>query len=131
MTAPPSGMPPPTTARFGDRDVDLVAIAARICERYREAYPDEEGRYGDAGMAWCRHDNQHILNWAIGAATGLVGLDREISWLANVLHARDFPLDRLAHDLELAAEAVEEELGAEAAAIAASLRESARSVRAR
>lgn len=99
-------MPPPTSARLEDQIVELAPIAARICERYRETYPDEEGRYGEAGMAWCRHDNQHILNWAIGGAAGVVDFMREITWLARVLDARDFPLDRLARDLDLAAEEV-------------------------
>lgn len=128
---PPTGQAPPTHARLGGAEVDLVALAARICERYREHYPDEQGRYGDAGMAWCRHDNQHILNWAVAAAAGLVELDREITWLANVLEARDFPLDRLAHDLELAAEEIEGALGAPAADVSAGLRESAALVRGR
>jgi hypothetical protein len=118
-------MPPPTRARLEEQVVELVPIAARICERYREQYPDEEGRYGEAGMEWCRHDNQHILNWAIGAAAGYVDFGREIAWLARVLGARDFPLDRLAHDLEMAAEEVED-----LPAVAAILREGAGTVRA-
>lgn len=128
MTEPPSGMAPPRVATFEGRKVELEPLARRICDRYRAEYPDEQGRYGDAGMAWCVHDNQHILNWAVGAATGLVALDREIGWLASVLEARAFPLERLAHDLEMAAEEVEGELGA---AVATGLRESAAMVRER
>jgi hypothetical protein len=87
-------------------ELDLVALAKEICARYRAEYPDEEERYGDAGMAWCLHDNQHILNWAVGARNGLVDLERELAWLAGVLSARDFPVERLARDLEIAAEVV-------------------------
>ena len=106
--SPPSGSPPPVVAVLADGDVtlDLVALASEICRRYREEFPDEEGRYGDAGMAWCVHDNQHILNWAVGAANGWVDFSKELAWLAGVLEARAFPLDRLARDLEIAAEVV-------------------------
>ena len=105
---PPSGQAPPATATLENGStLDLVALATEICRRYREEFPDEEGRYGDAGMAWCVHDNQHILNWAVGAANGYVDLEKELSWLARVLEARDFPLERLARDLAIAAEVAE------------------------
>ena len=45
--------------------------------RYRAEFPDEEERYGDAGNAWCVHDNQHILNWAYQDAPGFVDLDEQ------------------------------------------------------
>jgi hypothetical protein len=104
--APPSGSPPPTHAlTAGGEAVDLVAIAAEICVRYRAQFPDERRRYGPAGDAWCRHDNQYLLAWAIqDVRDGTVDLVEQACWLASVLHARDFPVDRLAWDLELAAE---------------------------
>ncbi len=107
---PPSGMAPPTEAVLAGEHVPvpLVPLAQEICRRYRDEFPDEQGRYGDAGVAWCVHDNQHILNWAIGARNGRVDLERELAWLARVLEARDFPLDRLARDLEIAADVVRE-----------------------
>ena len=112
MTEPPSGAAPPATARLSGGEVlDLRALAEEICERYRAEFPDEQERYGDAGMAWCVHDNQYLINWAVTEANGLGGLERQIDWLAGVLEARDFPLDRLARDLEIAA-AVLEEAGA-------------------
>lgn len=81
-------------------------------------------------MAWCRHDNQHILNWAALAVRGWVDLDKELSWLARVLKARDFPLERLARDLEIASEVVSERLGAEAGSdLAATLLHGAQLVR--
>ena len=117
MTARPSGSPAPISAALEDgTTLDLVALASEICRRYREEFPDEEGRYGEAGIAWCIHDNQHILNWAVGAANGWVDLSKELGWLAGVLEARAFPLDRLARDLEIAASVVEHE------ALAAELR---------
>jgi hypothetical protein len=99
VTEPPSGYPPPAEAQLGDRPaLDLGALAEEICRRYRAEFPDEEERYGDAGMAWCVHDNQHLLNWAVTEANGYGGFERQVTWLAGVLGARDFPLDRLARD---------------------------------
>jgi hypothetical protein len=110
VTEPPSGHPPPAQAQLRDgRTIDVRALAEEICRRYGAEFPDEEQRYGEAGVAWCIHDNQHILNWAVTEASGFGGFERQIAWLAGVLDARDFPLDRLARDLEIAAAAVEEE----------------------
>ena len=109
MTEPPSGHPPPASAELREGStLDLRDIAEEICRRYRAEFPDEEGRYGDAGVAWCIHDNQHILNWAITESNGYGGLEGQLAWLAGVLHARDFPVARLRRDLEIAAEVVED-----------------------
>jgi hypothetical protein len=99
-------MPPPERAILvgADEPIELVPLAEEICRRYRDEFPDEQGRYGEAGMAWCVHDNQHILNWAVGARNGYVDFNRELAWLARVLEARDFPLERLARSLDIAAE---------------------------
>ena len=111
---PPSGQPPPTEARLGDGDpLDLAALAREICRRYRAEYADEAERYGDAGIAWCVHDNQHLLNWAAGSVNGYVDFEREVAWLARVLEARDFPLDRLARNLDIGADVVREQVGGE------------------
>ena len=112
--APPSGHPPPTEARLRDDVVvPLVPIAQEICRRYRAEFPDEQERYGDAGIAWCVHDNQHLLFWGAGAVDGWVDMGREVGWLADVLAARDFPLARLARNLDLAAEVVLEDVASE------------------
>ena len=109
---PPSGQPPPTEARLGEGPpLDLAALAREICRRYRNEFPDERERYGDAGHAWCVHDNQHLLNWAAGSVNGYVDLEREVGWLARVLEARDFPIDRLARNLEIGADVVREQIG--------------------
>ncbi len=122
-TAPPGGQPPPTSAATPAGEVDLVALAAEICRRYDAEFPDERDRYGEAGMAWCRHDNQHLLAWAIADVhSEHVDLLTQVAWLARVLAARDFPLDRLARDLEIAAGVVDD------AAVAARLLEAAASV---
>jgi len=129
--APPSGHPPPRWARLPDgTTLDLEALAAEACRRYRAAYPDEAGRYGDAGVAWCVHDNQHLINWAVLEALGFGVMDGDVSWLAGILEARDFPLDRLALDLDLAADVVAERAPDAPAAVAEALRRSAALVRA-
>jgi hypothetical protein len=84
--------------------VDLLPLARAVAARHREEFPDEAERYGDAGLEWCIHDNQHILNWGVRAAGDHVDLDGQIAWLARVLEARGYPLDHLARDLELAAD---------------------------
>ena len=110
---PPGGAPPPTLAEMGGERVDLVILAAEICERYRAHYADEEERYGAAGQDWCRHDNQWLLSWAVGDVQGVTDLDEQACWLARVLRARDFPVQRLAHNLRLAGEVARERLAAE------------------
>lgn len=106
--APPSGEPPPGLIRLpGSVTVALEPVAEVVCKRYYAEFPDEHDRYGDAGEAWCRHDNLYLLAWAIGEAElGSVDFDEQVSWLATILSARSFPLDRLARDLELASEAL-------------------------
>jgi hypothetical protein len=105
--APPSGMAPPAAVAgpAGD-DLDLHELAGAVCGRYYEEFTDEDARYGDAGRLWCVHDNQHLLNWAALDVAGAVILDEQVAWLARVLEARDFPLHRLARNLELGAEVV-------------------------
>ncbi len=128
--APPSGHPPPERARLEDgTELNLRDLAAEICRRYREAYPDEEGRYGDAGVAWCLHDNQHLLNWAVLDVRGDTSLVAQVSWLAGVLEARAFPLDRLAHDLDLAADVLGQHAPSAPPEMTAVLRRAARHVR--
>ena len=107
--APPSGTPPPAVAPLPDgAELDLLPLARSICERYDAEFPDERERYGPAGQQWCVHDNRWLLLWAVmDAEFGTVDLSRQVEWLARVLEARDFPLDRLARDLEIAAEQLE------------------------
>ena len=104
----PSGWPAPATARLDGREIDLLPLAREVARRHLEAHPEELERYGEAGREWGGHDNQHILNWAVGDVAGHTDLEREVRWLAGVLEAREFPLARLARDLELAAEVVRE-----------------------
>ena len=127
-TAPPGGWPPPATARLAGTALALEPLATAVADRYFERYPEDLERYGDAARAWEVHDTQHLLNWAVGDVEGHVDLERQVGWLAGVLEARDFPLEHLAGNLDLAAEVVE--AGVEGgAAVAARLRAAAERVR--
>ena len=106
--------------------IELVPLAEEICARYRAEFPDERDRYGDAGIAWCVHDNRHILNWACEAIAFGADFRGNLLWLRRVLAARDFPVERLVRDLELAADVVSETLPGEE--LARRLRDGARVV---
>ena len=103
---PPGGPPPPSVAYIDGVGTQLAPLADAICVRYREEFPDERRRYGEAGEAWCRHDNQWLLSWAVNDVLGVTDLCEQVRWLARVLDARAFPVARLARDLEIAAEVV-------------------------
>jgi hypothetical protein len=120
--SPGGGTPSPQEASLpGGESLLLAPLAVEICRRYREEFPDEAERYGEAGVAWCVHDTQYMLFWAALDLAQEGVLAAKLTWLARVLEARDFPLDRLVRDLELAAEVVEGE-HPEAGALADRLR---------
>lgn len=125
----PGGPPPPAVVHVAGTATLLAPIADTICGRYRLEFPDEQERYGDAGAEWCRHDNQWLLSWAFNDVLGVTDLDEQATWLARVLHARGFPVDRLARDLEIAAEVVlDGAFGDLSAAVGGRLREVAATV---
>ena len=102
-------MPPPETVTGpGGVELDLVAIARETCAAYDAEFPDERERYGPAGADWCRHDCQHLLNWAVLSLTEELDFEAQLAWLARVLEARDFPISRLARCLEGLAQTVRE-----------------------
>ena len=123
--APPGGTSPPQSAHLGDRSVALEPLAREISRRYRAEYPDERDRYGPAGEAWCLHDNKYLLAWAIEDATEGRHFAANVTWLAGVLAARQFPLERLARDLEIAADVVAESLEGDTRGVEARLRNGA------
>jgi hypothetical protein len=125
----PSGTPPPSSARIADAVVALPPLADAICRRYRDEFPDEIERYGEAGYEWCLHDNQWLLSWAVTDVLGGLDLREQVAWLARVLHARGFPLERLVRDLQSAADVVAEGAFGDASdAVAARLAGAAQSV---
>jgi len=130
---PPSGHPPPTTAQTPDGStIDLVALAEEICRRYRQEFGDEQERYEPvtATQEWCIHHNQHLLSWAVLSLSELCDFSSQVAWLARVLEAREFPLDRLARNLEIAAEVVMAKAVADGKALGPVLRDGAGFVRA-
>ena len=105
--APPSGHPPPRSAELADgATIDLESHAREITRRFLAEFPDERERYGEASEAWCAHDNQHLLNWAALETRGYGDMGADVRWLAGVLDARGYPLDRLARNLDIAADVV-------------------------
>jgi hypothetical protein len=131
VTAPPSGWPPPTEAQLAGRRVELAPLAAEVADRYFARHPGDLARYGaDVARAWEMHDTQHLVNWAIGDVEGYIVLEERVTWLADVLAARDFPLDHLADNLEIAGDVVEEQVD-DGLPVAGRLRDAAALVRAR
>jgi hypothetical protein len=113
---PPSGgdeAPRMSAPLLGGEPLDLIALATAICQQYRGEFPDERDRYGEAGIAWCVHDNQHLLNWAVETSNGYFDIKHEVAWLANILEARLFPIDRLARNLDIGAEVTQREVPGE------------------
>ena len=100
-------MPPPPRAILPDGQVlDLHALAAEISAEHLTRHPDDLARYGEAGRAWCVHDNQHLLNWAVLDVCGGLDFGPQVAWLSGVLGSRGYPLASLADDLRVAAETV-------------------------
>jgi hypothetical protein len=131
LLPPSGGDAAPVSAVLADgRALDLVMLATAICRRYREEFPDEEQRYGEAGQAWCVHDNQHLLNWAVGAANDGADMKNDVAWLASVLESRGFPVERLARDLDLAGDIAGDLIaGSEGDRVSGVLRDAAEFVR--
>lgn len=107
----PGGAAPPAHAELADGDrVDLVAAAEEIARRYFEEFPDDRETYSSEVWDWAVHDTRYILAWGVGDLNGLPMLERQLTWLAGVLAARGFPLERLARNVELSGAALAERL---------------------
>ncbi len=124
--APPrGGDPPPAELRLSDGEIVwLRPVAEEISRRLRAEFPEEE-EYGDAGFEWCVHDNQYLVRWATLPEPSFRS---QLDWLARLLEARGYPLERLSRDLAIAADVVAERWGERAADVADRLRAGARSV---
>lgn len=86
--------------------LDLEPPAREIATRHRAEFADEAERYGDRGLEWCTYDMQWVLAWAAADAAGFDDLRKQVDWLAGILGARDYPVERLARSLEIAADVV-------------------------
>ncbi len=104
----PGGAAPPVEVMApGGGSVDVRVLAEEVARRYFAEVPEDRDRYGDLAVAWCVHDNQHILQWALLDAQRLTSLHDQVRWLAGILRARGFPVAHLRRDLELCADVVE------------------------
>ena len=127
---PPSGSPPPRSATLAGRTIDIATLAETVADRYFEEFPDDLRRYGDAARAWELHDTAHCLQWAVLDVEGWYDIGRQVAWLREVLRARGFPVERLARNLELAADVVQDRVAPDGASLAARLRSAAETARA-
>ncbi|CAA9383447.1 MAG: hypothetical protein AVDCRST_MAG75-1129 [uncultured Propionibacteriaceae bacterium] len=126
----PDGDAPTWAWLTEEKPLDLPVLARDICWRYRNEFPDEEERYGAAGDAWCVHDTQYLLHWGAEAVNGYLNMRYQVSWLARVLEARGFPLDRLARNLDIGADVVLSQVsGADGVQLAGVLTDAAAYVR--
>ena len=124
MTRPPAGMPPPRTVELDGETLELTPWAEAVADRYFAEFPEDLERYGEAARPWEIHDTLHTLNWAVLDVRGFASLEKNMLWLAQVLVARDFPLEHLARNVEICADVVDDER------VAATLRAAAVAVRA-
>ena len=123
----PSGMAPPALAELADgRTLALRPLAEKISDAHLARHPEDVDRYGATlAHAWCTHDNQHLLAWAIGD----VDLQEQLGWLARVLSARGYPVSNLIDDVAIGANVVAEEVPTAAGrAVAGRMRTAARAL---
>ncbi len=129
--ARPGGHPPPEHITLERRRIALAPIAAIVTERFLERHPDELERYDDPARVreWCEHDTRHLIGWAAAEAERGTPMAKQLDWLGVVLESRGYPVQRLADTLEIAADVLGEQLGADADAINRSLTSGAAHVR--
>lgn len=111
VTPPQGGTGPPGVAELPNGDqLQLAPLATEIARRFHATFPDELERHGETGRQWCEHDNQWLLAWASeDLAVGGGHFATNLRWLAGILRARGYPVERLSRDLEIAAEVVAEQ----------------------
>ena len=102
------GARPRPPRRRADRARPLAELVA---DRYFAEFPDDLVTYGEAARPWEVYDTSHCLQWAFLDQEDLCDLEKEVTWLADVLRTRGFPLARLARNLELSADVLTERLG--------------------
>lgn len=83
----------------------MLELAESVCAEYYALYPDTDERYGGRGRAYCAHDNAYLAAWITRAVElgSPATLARDVQWLADLLAARGFPMDRFVQNLELVA----------------------------
>jgi methanogenic corrinoid protein MtbC1 len=123
------GPEPPSSARVDGTTIDLEPLAREICHRYGVEHPDEQACQGEAGPARYVRDTPYLLAWAAADRRLRRGqLVGNVSWLARVWAAERLPIERLARNLQIAADVVAGAEFPEARALAEDLRDAAESV---
>ena len=105
----PSGELPPMEMDLDGTRIDLLAIATEAADRHHERHPEDAGRFGEAARAWCVHDTQWLVAWAILDVQGYASFADQLEWLTGVLRARGYPIEHVAESLIVAAELCEDE----------------------
>ena len=104
-------MAPPATATLPDGVLlELRPLACEITDRHLRRHPEDVERYGDVAREWGIHDNQHLVNWAVLDARGVLCFPEQLRWLANVLGSRDYPLANLADNLKTGAQVIRDQV---------------------
>lgn len=86
----------------------MLGLAESVCAEFYRLFPNTDERYGGRGRAYCTHDNAYLAAWIVSAVEldSPATLARDVTWLADLLAAREFPMDRFVRNLELVADAV-------------------------
>ena len=104
-------MAPPATATLPDGVLlELRPLACEITDRHLRRHPEDVERYGDVAREWGIHDNQHLVNWAVLDARGVLSFPEQLRWLANVLGSRGYPLANLADNLKTGAQVIRDQV---------------------
>jgi hypothetical protein len=102
MTEHPASPPAdPTDAAAGhvvetlDAPLPVACLAAAdaATERFCAAHPEMLERYAERGAAYTRHDFAYLFAWAVDAVALAepATFTRNVTWLDELLAARDFP----------------------------------------
>lgn len=96
---------PTTDSQFPSQ---WLAVAEAVCTRFYAEFPEQDGRYGERGRAYCAHDNAYLVAWLVDAlgAAGRESFAANVAWLHALLEARGFPMDAFRRNLVLVGEAV-------------------------
>lgn|GEM_PF-356156 len=104
-------MTSPVPTNDPDFPAHLLPVAERICERFYRAFPDTDAQYGARGRSFCAHDNAYLAGWLLEGVErrNPESFRRNVHWLAGVLTARGFPLDRFIRNVRMVVEVLIEE----------------------
>lgn len=97
---------PPADATLDGVSVDFAPLIDVVAHRYFSNGQPHGAVSEDIARRWHAHDTAYLVQWAIDDCAGYGSLERELRWLTDVLHHRNFPLDGLAANLDIIADVV-------------------------